>query len=190
MGEEKYIKKKIKILKKYNPNIYFKKQNLLELYDSSNKIMKKNNILNLNPKINKDKIIANKSIGKEILAQNKDIDLFVCTINNGSLFLGLYEYIKRFKNKSLIGVYTYSRKALSINGFNLYEDKNLISKFKNNNNIFLIKIDDKQIRNNQHILSKEKLNLEYDCATMLAVLKKKNIEKYKNICCILSGKKR
>ena len=139
--------------------------------------MKKNNILNLNPKINKDKIIANKSIGKEILAQNKDIDLFVCTINNGSLFLGLYEYIKRFKNKSLIGVYTYSRKALSINGFNLYEDKNLISKFKNNNNIFLIKIDDKQIRNNQHILSKEKLNLEYDCATMLAVLKKKEYRK-------------
>ena len=64
MGEEKYIKK-IKILKKYNPNIYFKKQNLLELYDSSNKIMKKNNILNLNPKINKDKIIANKSIEKK-----------------------------------------------------------------------------------------------------------------------------
>ena len=87
--------------------------------------------------------------------------------------MGIYEHIKKFKNKSLIGVYTYSRKALSINGFNSYEDKSLIRKFKNNDNISLIKIDDSQIKRNMHIFSKEKLNLEYDCGTMLAVLRKK-----------------
>ena len=37
---------------------------------------------------------------------------------------------------------------------------------------------------------KEKLNLEYDCSSMLAVLEKINLKKFKNICCILSGKKK
>ena len=78
---------------------------------SDNFMRKKNKILNLNPKINKDKIVANKIIGKEIINQNKKIDLFICTINNGSLFLGIYEYIKKFRNKSLVGVYTYSKKS-------------------------------------------------------------------------------
>ncbi len=183
-------KKKIKILKKFKPKIYIENYSLNKLYQISNNFMKKNKILNLNPRINKDKIIANKIIGKEILYQNKKIDLFICTINNGSLFLGIYDYIKKFKNKSLIGVYTYSKKASSINGLNLYENKNLLSKFENNKHIKLIEVKDNEIKKKQYIFSKEKLKLEYDCSTMLAVLNKINLKNFKNICCILSGKKK
>ena len=182
--------KKIKILKKFNPKIYIKNQSLNKLYLISNNFMKKNKILNLNPKINKDKIIANKIIGKKIINQNKKIDLFICTINNGSLFLGIYEYIKRFKNKSLVGVYTYSRKASSINGLNLYEDKKLLTKFKYDKRVSFIKAKDSEIKKNKNIFSKDKLDLEYDCLSMLAALKKIDLKKFKNICCILSGKKK
>ncbi len=181
---------KIKILKNYEPKIYVKNESLTDLYEISNDFMKKKNILNLNPSTNKDKIIANKIIGKEILNQNKKIDLFICTINNGSLFLGIYHYIKKYKNKFLVGVYTYSKKASSISGLNLYEDKKLLSKFKTIKNTKIIEVKDHEIKRNQHIFHKEKLNLEYDCSSMLAVLEKINLKKFENICCILSGKKR
>lgn len=182
--------KKIKILENFKSKIYIKNQSLNKLYLTSNKFMKRKNILNLNPRINKDKIAANKIIGEEIINQNKKIDLFICTINNGSLFLGIYESIKKFKNKSLIGVYTYSKKASSINGLNLNEDNKLLSKFKNNYRIKLIEAKDSEIKKNEHIFYKDKLKLEYDCSSMLAVLKKIDLKKFKNICCILSGKKK
>ena len=89
----------------------------------------------------------------------------------------------------MVGVYTYSKKASSINGLNLHEDKKLLTKFKYNKRVSLLK---------QKIVKLRKINifflkinwLEYDCSSMLAVLKKIDLKKFKNICCIVSGKKK
>jgi len=185
--QKKTPPKKVKILKSLKAKVFFKNNNLDQIYKSSNKFMKENKILNFNPNINKDKISANKEIAKEIFNQNKNIDLVLCTINNGSLFLGLYDYIKKFKNKFLVGVYTYSEKATSIRGLNLNENKNLLKDIKNNKHSKLIEAKDFEIKKSQKIFNKEKIFLEYDCSAMLVALDKIDLKKYKNICCVLSG---
>ena len=63
------------------------------------------------------------------------------------------------------------KKASSINGLNLHEDKKLLTKFKYNKRVSFIEAKDSEIKKNKYIFSKDKLDLEYDCSSMLAVLK-------------------
>lgn len=160
-----------------------KSKNLKKLYDESNIIMKKRKIFNANPNNSLSKIRANTDIIHEIHKQAKEIDTFATCVNNGSHFLGINNGLK--KKDKLIGVFSRSKLAKSINTFTLYEKDTQKIKYINKKNF--VEASTKNIIKGLKLLQMEGITCEPSSASVIGSLDKKIFKKRKKICCIISG---
>jgi len=166
------------LIKYLGAKIKLKKIPLKKLYSVSDNFFKKNEIFNANPGNNKKKLEANKKITSEILKENNKIDCIVCSLNNGSHFLGLKS---NFKNVDFVGVFSKSELAKSINSYSNVE----IDKKGHKKDFKLIEANDQDIIDGSKLLIKEHIFAEGSACALIGILKK--IKKYKNVCCIISG---
>lgn len=173
----------LNLLKNLGAKIQIRNTELSNLYNISEKYMKKNKILSANPGGNKIKIKANSNIIKEIYFSKKKINNFVTCVNNGSHFLGLKQEIK--KNHNLYGITSRSIFANSINSFSKYE----IYFNEKKNNFFknMLEVNDCEILAGYHLLKSENIFAEPSSMATVGALKNKLFLNLDNICCIITG---
>lgn len=174
----------LKLIRSLGARVIIKKtSSLKDLYDLSSKIMFKKKIYNANPNNSTLKILANKNIVDEINKINKKVSIFASCINNGSHLLGLKKGLK--KKQKLVGIFSTSKLAKSINSYSKYEYLNLIKKFNIDKDF--IEAKEKNILKGVKLLLSEGLVSEPSSAAVVGSLDHSIFKKEKNICCIISG---
>jgi len=176
----------ISLLHAFSAETYFLDSDLDELYSKSSEEMRIHNIYDVNPGKCPAKIAGNLEIGQEIVNQIKDIDTVVCCLNNGTHLLGIGEGVRE-SGARIIGVYSYSRFASSIKGFNQAEGSKRIQETVSLSGGSLIEATEQDLRSDIQALYKEGIVPEASSAAVVGILPKVNLSDSKCICCIITG---
>lgn len=174
------------LLRAFSAEIHLLDLDLGELYPRSSEEIRNLNIYDVNPGKCPAKIAGNAEIGQEIVEQIKDVDTVVCCLNNGTHLLGIAEGI-RGSGARIIGVYSYSRFASSIKGFNQIEGSDKIREAVSLSGGSLIEATDQDLRSGVLILYKTGIVPEVSSAGVVGVLNKMDLSQCKCICCVISG---
>ena len=157
-----------------------------ELYARSSEEMHNLNIYNVNPGKCPAKIAGNVEIGQEIIEQLKGVNAIVCCVNNGTHLLGIAEGI-RGSGARIIGVYSHSRFASSIRGFNQAEGSDKIREAVSLSGGSLIEATDQDLRSGVLELYKVGIIPEVSSAGVVGILQKMELSRYERVCCVVSG---
>jgi len=157
-----------------------------KLYARSAEEMKRLNVYNVNPGRCPAKIAGNVEIGQEIIEQLKGVNAVVCCVNNGTHLLGIAEGI-RGSGAHIIGVYSHSRFASSVRGFNQAEGSDKIQEAVSLSGGSLIEATDQDLRSGVLELFKAGIVPEVSSAAVVGILQKLDLSPYKRICCVISG---
>lgn len=174
------------LLRAFSAEVHLLDSDLGELYPRSSAEMHSRNIHDVNPGKCPAKIAGNREIGQEIIAQIRDIDAVVCCLNNGTHLLGIAEGIREAE-VPVIGVYSYSRFASSIKGFNKAEGSERIQEAVSLSGGSLIEATDQDLRSGVLALYNEGIVPEASSAGVIGVLNRLDLSCYKRICCVISG---
>ena len=174
------------LLRSFSAEIHLTESDLSELYSKSSEEMHRRKIYDVNPGKCPAKITGNKAIGQEIIKQIGDVDAVVCCINNGTHLLGIADSMKE-KKARIIGIYSYSKFASSIRGFNKAEGERRIQEAVSTSGGDLIEARDQDLRSGVLTLYNEGIIPEVSSAGAVGVLDKLDLSGCNRICCVISG---
>jgi len=174
------------LLSAFSAEIHLMDSDLSELYPKSSEEMRSQNIYDVNPGKCPAKIAGNKGIGQEIIKQIRNVDTVVCCLNNGTHLLGIAEGVRE-AGVRIVGVYSYSRFASSIKGFNQAEGAERIQEAISLSGGSLIEATDQDLRSGVLTLYNEGIIPEVSSAGVVGVLNKVDLSSCNRICCVISG---
>jgi threonine synthase len=159
---------------------------LSELYDISNTVMKRSDIFNGNPGMSDVKLEGNRQIAREIREARPGLNWIVCPINNGSHFIGVAQGFSGTESR-MVGVYSYSALAHSIQGFHAAEGLERIHQMIAERRGSLIEATDDDIENGITSLLKDGIIAEPSAASSVGILRKIPLQRDQSVCCIITG---
>jgi threonine synthase len=159
---------------------------LTELYKVSNAMMERSGTFNGNPGVSDAKLEGNRQIGREITAARPRFDWIICPINNGSHFIGVAQGVSG-THARMVGVYSYSVAAHSIQGFHAAEGLERIHQAVTQSGGCLIEATDEDLENGTASLLKDGIIAELSAAGSAGILRKLPFQRNHSICCIITG---
>jgi threonine synthase len=159
---------------------------LTELYETSNAAMKTLDIFNGNPGMSDVKLEGNRQIAREINEARPGLNWIVCPINNGSHFIGVAQGLSATQSH-VVGVYSYSARAHSIQGFHASEGLEKIHQTVAEAGGCLIEATDDDIEDGIASLLKDGIIAEPSSAGSVGILRKLSLQRGQSVCCIITG---
>lgn len=175
----------LEFLNSFGARIYITDQPLCELYEVSNRALKKMGAYNANPGQCSAKIIGNATIANEIHQQLPQVDTVICPVNNGSLLVGLDRGLEDYIR--LIGAYSHSTQAKSINAFLRTEGVQTINTILARRQGFLVQTQEVELRQTTIELLKQGIFAEPSAAASIAALKSYTPKSNEHVCCVITG---
>ena len=173
-------------LKAFSAILHDSDMELDELYVSSSAEMTASGIFNANPGHCQAKLSGNAVIGREILSQVANVDTVICPVNNGSHLLGVAEGLKG-SGIRLIGAFTHSPLARSIQGLHQAEGKDLIVETLASTGGGLVEATEEDLRLGIKLLMADGVIPEVSSAAIVGVLGKIDRKPDDAVCCVITG---
>lgn len=177
---------KVSLLNALSAHTHIIDAQLDEVYTLSSQEMHARKMYNANPGVCPAKIIANAEIGREVVKQVENVDVVVCSVNNGTHLLGVAEGLKG-SGVRIIGVYSHSSIASSIRGFYQVEGSEKIHTAITQSGGALIEATDEDLRSGVLALYGEGIIPEVSSAGVVGVFKKIKLAPDERVCCIITG---
>lgn len=144
-------------------------------------------LLNCNPGARSEKIKGDSRIGIEIGRETKP-DYVVCPTNNGTLLAGVWIGLKKVRVKTCMVAAVAKKTVLAdaIAGFHRLDEPALSDSLKESEGQ-VIEVLDAEIAKAARLLSSEGLIVEGAAAAAVGALKRLDLSRKTNVCCVITG---